>query len=893
MRLGLDLQGGMYLLLKVRTDEVLDKELEGLVNDIKARLSSDNVPYQSVRKVENTIQIKFLRSEERTNANTPLSAYLGRSFTISSFSRDRAYYLTVRAEPSYVSKIEEDAFSQVMETLRNRIDQLGVAEPNIQRQGLTGHRILIQLPGLKDPDQAKRVIGKVAELEFRIVIEEAPTKETLMAKFPAGCPDSDPADQKEKYVCPDGSVILPGALPALGDRSSPGYYRLEGNVPASGRDLESAHVGADQYGKPDIEFTIKPASSTAFGRLTKENLGKQMAIILDGRVKSAPTLQGRITRNGQITGYFTQQEAYELALTLRSGALPASVEYLEERSVGATLGDDSIRQGRNALLFGFFLVLIFIVIYYRASGINALIGLFFTMLILMAVLALFGAALTLPGIAGLVLTVGMAVDANVLIFERIREEMANTKSVRVAIRYGFDKATSAIADANVTTLIAAFVLMQFGSGPVRGFAITLTIGVLASMFSALVISKLIYRVVLTYWPKFQIRFRALVGQTSYNFLSFRRQALGASLVFIVLGLVSMGFNRVTEGNILNWGIDFSGGALLQVQFAKPVAIDEIRKVLRKTGFTPSIQTFGEENEILIRTQASEASVAKTKMELEAKIKEGLNLPFEFDDRASHAEILLLPEENTKVEDLENALAAVGLGENAKISIQEEKVQIRISEITARILRILKQHYESEEGDRNEVTERRAELVGPQVGDELKEAATLAVIAALIGILLYVSVRFEFCYALGAVVALFHDVLITLAVFSWLGLEVDLPTIAAILTVVGYSLNDTIVVFDRVRENERRFRKKGVIELLNASINETLSRTVLTSLTTLFVVLMLLMFGGEVIKDFAVALTIGVVAGTYSSIFIASPVVYYWGEWQKGRKQTVRSKRKRR
>jgi SecD/SecF fusion protein len=887
IHLGLDLQGGMYLLMRVRAEEVLDKELEGLVNDVRDWLGRDQIPFLDVRKVERRLEVAFQQSEQLERGRTRLQGILGNGFALSSRTEAARQVLLVEAQPSYVNRAEEDAFAQVMETLRNRIDELGVAEPTIQRQGMTGHRILIQLPGLKDPEQAKRVIGKVAQLQFRIVRNSAGTKEELTARYPMGCPDTEPEDGKEIYTCPDGSIVLPGSIPAFADQERPGYYHLEGNVPASGRDLEGANVSTDQYGKPSVAFTIKPASSDAFGRLTRENLGKQMAIILDDQVRSAPTLQGRITRNGEITGYFTAKEAYELALTLRSGALPASVEILEERRVGASLGEDSIRKGFRAFLIGAAAVLLFMMYYYKRSGINAVITLFVIMLIILATLAGFGATLSLPGIAALVLTLGMAVDANVIIFERMREELRLGKSVRASIAAGFEKALSAIADSNITTFIAALVLLQFGSGPVRGFGVTLAIGICATLFGALVVSRTLFDLRLARGQDLKLRFGTLVQNTHIDFFRIRRPAMLASAALILAGFVFMGINRAAIGNAMNWGIDFSGGALLQAKFNKPVSIGDVRSVLEKAGFEPTIQQFGDDNEMLIRTFTAEDIVSQKRREVQQKIQDTVQLPFQFDTQATHAELVLVAEPGTDAAELKAAVDGVGLGDEATVTLDEDRVRVRLSEVTARILHTLQQQF----GPQGyEVEERRTELVGPQVGAELKEAAIWALSIAVLCTLIYLSIRFEFPYALGAVIASAHDAMVMIAFFAIFRLEVDLTVVAALLTIIGYSLNDTIVIFDRVRENAGKFRKEGFIPLINESLNETLGRTILTSLTTFLTVFALLVLGGDVIRSFATAMLIGVVAGTYSTIYIASPVVYYWNEWQEKRSRAHRAGR---
>jgi SecD/SecF fusion protein len=478
---------------------------------------------------------------------------------------------------------------------------------------------------------------------------------------------------------------------------------------------------------------------------------------------------------------------------LRTGALPAPIRVEEERTVGAALGEDSIRKGVRSVIVGAIAVLAFMAAYYLLAGLIANFALTLNLVLILGVLSYprLGATLTLPGIAGIVLTIGMAVDANVLIFERIREELRLGKTLRLAIPSGYQKAFLTILDANVTTLIAAFILFQFGTGPVKGFATTLTIGILASMFTALVVSRLILDVLSLSKRMTGLAMFQFVRNPQINFIGKRKITYFISLCLIIVGITSLSLRGRR-----NLGIDFSGGTLAEFRFEKPVSADQIRQVLKEIDLGDStIQEYKDKRDILIRTRADASDKIINKF---------------------------------------------------KTDFSQNKFDIL-----------------------------RIEKVGPAVGKDLTTKAIRALFFALIGICIYVSLRFEFRFAIAAIVALLHDVIISAGVLSLSGREFSVPVIAALLTVVGYSINDTIVVFDRIREDTRLMRKANYQEIINLSINQTLSRTLLTSLTTLLVVLALFFLGGAVINDFAFVLLVGIIVGTYSSVFVASPLLVDW------------------
>ncbi len=683
-------------------------------------------------------------------------------------------HLVIRAD---VDKLPDgakaDATNRVIETLRNRIDQFGVSEPLIQKQGRD--RIVIQLPGVTDRDRALQIIKQTAHLELKLVEEDKKKIEAaLRGKVPAGYElkylNKEEGEDKEPLLLhKEASLTGDSLVDARAQQGSMGFY-------------------------PEVVFSLNTKGGRRFARLTKNNIGKRLAIVLDGNVKSAPVIKSEIpSGKGQIEGQFGWDEAMDLALVLRTGALPVPIQIEEERTVGPTLGRDSIERGIKAVLYGGILVIAFMAIYYLIAGLIADFALCSNIVIILGALAYFKATLTLPGIAGLILTIGMAVDANVLIFERMREEFRRGKPLRLAVVAGYNKAFSTIMDANLTTLITALILFKVGTGPIKGFAITLSIGILASMFTALVVTRLVFDTLLLNKRFNKLRFLQFFAQTNIDFLKRRHIAYFLSATIIIAGMISF----VVKGSS-NFGIDFTGGTLEQIRFEKPIKLDEIRSIAKKGGIeSAQLQRFGEGNEILIKTDSNTSKAIRGALEK---------------------------------------------------NLKDNKFEIL-----------------------------RVEHVGPAVGRELRKKAMLAMALALIGMLIYVSLRFEFIFAVGAIVALFHDALITVGILSLCGMQISLPVIAAILTIVGYSINDTIVVFDRIREDTKLWQasKKDFKKIVNGAINETLSRTILTSSTTLMVVATLFIFGGAAIRDFAFTLLIGIAIGTYSSVYVASPILVDW------------------
>ena len=535
-----------------------------------------------------------------------------------------------------------------------------------------------------------------------------------------------------------------------------------------------------------------------------------LAIVLDNTVHSSPKFIEKIFGGeSRITGNFSRDDARDLAIVLRAGALPASVEIIEDRTVGPSLGADSINKSKAALLIGLLFVVIFMIAYYVGAGFIAIIALFLNMIFILAYLAYFRATLTLPGIAGIILTIGMAVDANVLIFERIREELRLGNTTRMAVDNGYTRVRWTILDSNITTFLTAIILYNFGTGPIKGFALTLMVGIVASVFTALFVTRVVFDI-LTHkinLSKVSMGILAPFVNSRIKFIFNRRRAFILSGIVILAGLVSLAIHGGPK-----YSIDFLGGSLIELHFDKPVEIAEIRDALSDVDVegtdlsTSEVKFIGrDKKDVLIRIVQ-----VGNMQETSTKVKQALINGFE--DR--------IPEDKT------NWLL-------------------------------------------------REEQVGPSIGVELKGQALWAILFSLIVIVIYITIRFEFKYSIGALLAIIHDVLITVGLFSLLGKEISLSIIAALLTIVGYSLNDTIVVFDRIREKLRKGIKGEYFDCLNTSVNETLGRTIVTSLTTLLTVLSLFLFGGAVIHDFSFAILVGVVVGTYSSIFVATPLLAEW------------------
>src|ERR1700759_1677917 len=674
---------------------------------------------------------------------------------------------------------------QAVEVIRKRVDEFGVSEPVITKQG--SDHIVVQIPGLSTAqvETARQQLQRVAKLEFRLVY---PNSDQLIKQMAAGT-----------AFTPPGYVVLTSIKHRNGQ---PEKLLIKRRPELTGQDVASARPVFEQRGY-EVSLRLTHTGAEAFRRVTRDNINNQPANVLDNEVVSAPNIQSEIP-NGEavITGNFTAEEAKNLASVMEN-PLQTPVAIDETRTVSATLGQDLIFRGIAAGLAGLAATLVFVLVYYRAAWLVAFIGLAVNGILLFGAMSLFGFVLTLPGIAGIILTIGMAIDANVLIYERLREELEHGKSLKPAIETAYRKAFSAIVDSNLTTLLKVAILFWLGSGPVKGFAITLTIGIIASMFSALLVTRNVFGWALKLGLVKRISMLHLIKSKSFDFLGKWRAALIASLIFLVASMAAF----VLRGSKM-FNMDFTGGDFLLVKSSTELPEAEIRASIGTIWLGSAV----------IQQEASE-------QQKQVAHFISVRSPFGTADKIVHQLQQSFPKANLTVE--------------------------------------------------------RSEGVGPIMGTQLATTSLFALGIAILGILAYVTIRFEFSFAIGTIVAMLHDLVITLGIFVLTGREFSLVMVGAILTVAGYSINDKIVVFDRIREGLRSGRKGSIQYLMNASINETLSRTILTSGVTLLCMLSLLIFGGPVLADFAFTNVIGVIVGTYSSIFIAAPIVLWWSSFRKG------------
>ena len=677
----------------------------------------------------------------------------------------------------------EGALSQAVEVLRKRVDAFGVAEPVIQAAG--GNRILIQLPGLSEADKAEAQtnIQKSAYLEFRMVKEDSDEIIRNNEPIPPGYEKLRRIEQQ-----PNGPPVVEEVIV----KKKP-EHGLAGDI------VDNAMAVRGNLGEPQIEFRLNREGAKRFGEVTRNNIGQRLAIILDGELYSAPVIQSAIeTGSGQITGHFTPEQALQLANVLQN-PLRAPLKIVYSSDVDPTLGRDSIRSGIRASIAGVVLVSMFMLCYYLLAGIVANVALVTNIIILLGVMCSIGTTLTLPGIAGVVLTVGMAVDANVLIYERIREELAKGKSLRGAVAAGYARAFSTIFDSHVTTLIASIILIFMGTGEIKGFGVTLTIGVAASLFTALVVTRLIFNFLLDHnWIKSLPMFH-LIRATKLDFMKLAKPAFILSWTIILIG---MGYGIFDRGSRL-FGVDFAGGDSTKFSFTQKLDVEKIRSALTAAG----------EKDSQIQYQKDVGGGTET------------------------------------------------LRVTTSIGSAEKVVQALTEKFPQAQFKIVEQ-----------------ERVGAVVGDEIKRSAIIASLLSLFGILIYVAFRYEFYFAVGAVVAVIHDVFMTIGCYCIANgvssREFNATVVAAILTIIGFSTNDTIVIFDRIREDLKLGVRGSFKEIINQALNQTLSRTLITSGTVFLATTALYLFGGGVINDFAFTFLIGILTGTYSSIYIASALVLW-------------------
>ena len=936
LNLGLDLKGGMNVTLEISVVDVI----KAMSNNSKDTtfVSAIKLAQKRMRNSQQDFVTLFGEAFIEIDPNGKLAAIFN---TVDLKEKGINYNSTNEDVLDVIRKETNDAIDNSYNILRSRIDRFGVSQPNIQRLENTG-RVLVELPGIKDPERVRKLLQGTASLEFwetydnkevyqyllaaNNKLKEIQTAEETLQKKEENSADNKKKDivkEKKETVEVDSikekesslieqiqgdtlasdssnafqaeqmaknyplfSVLTPrtnrkgellqGASIGYANKNDTAkvnsYFRMKQirslfprnikflwgvksiddaenfyeliAVKITSRDGNSALSGdvvtdaRSEFGQnqanAEVSMSMNGKGAKDWARITKNNIGRQIAIVLDNYVYSYPVVNQEI-RGGRssISGNFTIAEAKDLANILKSGKLPAPAKIIQEAIVGPSLGHEAIQKGLWSFVIAFSFVLIFMLFYYNRAGVAANIALLANVFFIIGVLSSLGAVLTLPGIAGIVLTIGMSVDANVLIYDRIKEEMRAGKGLQLAISDGYKNAYSAIIDSNVTTLLIAVVLGYFGKGPIHGFAVTLGIGILTSLFSAIFITRLIFEWFLD--KKWKINFSIKLtnnafNNTHINFIGKRKIFYVISSIIILIGIVSL----FTRG--LNKGVDFTGGRSYIVRFENPVnTIDVQNKLMKVYGEAPEVKTFGESNQVKITTKyLIDVDEASAKDIAETKLVSGIN--------------------NPDVDDVVEAKLFKGLKSKFKNNITFKD--------------FVKNHRMS------------SEKVGPTIADDIKTSAMYSIIFSLIAIFLYILIRFNnWQYGLGAVLSLVHDVFIILGIFSIaysflpFSLEIDQSFIAALLTVIGYSINDTVVVYDRVREFNTLHRKSKRIDVMNSALNSTLSRTLITSFTTIIVLLSVFLFGGETIRGFVFAMLIGVVVGTYSSLFIASPVVY--------------------
>ena len=906
LNLGLDLQGGMHVVLEVSPVEIL-KGLSGN-NEDPDFMAAIKLAIEKQKTSQDSYSDLFYQSFKEISPDGKLSTIFANAA-----NRGKISFETSDQEVMRVINAEiEDAMDRSFNILRTRIDRFGTSQPNIQRLQGTG-RIQVEIPGADNPERVRKLLQGAAKLEFFEVATPAESGnflqainaylvaeqkdnakssdlgedqlstdvqeesiQSLLGEESSDTTQSAEADSAQvaskldslyntqvsplislitsqegmvynvkdtakinrifkreaiKRLLPRGFKLAWDVKPHdHEDLSAEPHLELHilktgrgGVAPLEGDVITDARQTLDQATRPAVSMQMNATGAKKWKKLTAANIGERIAIVLDGYVYSAPNVNGEIPNgNSEISGNFDIEEAKDLANVLKAGTLPAPTRIVQEAIIGPTLGKEAQKQGVISIVAGLAMVVLFMVFYYAKGGFVANFALLFNIFFIMGILAQLSAALTLPGIAGIVLTIGMSIDANVLIFERIREELRNGVPLRQAVSSGYDKAFSSIIDSNVTTFLTAAILYALGQGPVKGFAITLMIGIGSSFFSAVFITRVIVEQMLRKnGDNSKLNFKTglsqgLLSDMNIDFMSKRYRAYITSAVVITIGVVLLFVNG------LNFGVDFQGGRSYVVSFNQPVVASDIKAGLNATfeGSGTEVKTFGANNVIKVTTSYE---VTDETTEMDEKVQHML------------------------IEGLSGVTGQLFIADGSKV-------------------------------DETHFSILSSEKVGATIADDIKKDSMEAMILSLIVIFLYILVRFrKWQFGLGAIIALFHDTLIVMSAFAIAGVfgysfEIDQVFIAAILTIIGYSINDTVIVFDRIRENINLHTSSNKLDIFNNAINSTLNRTVITSFTTLVVVLVLLVFGGAVLRGFSFALVIGVLVGTYSSIFIASPIV---------------------
>jgi SecD/SecF fusion protein len=781
VNLGLDLQGGSYLLLEVDMNSVIKERLAGARAAVAETLRKGKVPFTSVVADKDKVTLTAADTTQLETARQALHEVLservdGPSRSLYFLTTVQGNTLVLKLNPQALTDLSTKAVEQSISIVRRRIDETGVNEPIVARQGQ--NRVLVELPGVSEPDRIKRLLGSTAKMTFRLVAPEGTTSGAEVEMLPM-------------TNASEGPAKLP-------------VYR---HVEVDGANLIRASASLDnRSGGWVVNFALDSIGTRRFADVSTKHVGRPFAIVLDNKVISAPVIREPIIGGqGQISGNFTVEEANDLAVLLRAGALPAPLTIVEERTVGPSLGADAIQAGLYSIMAGFVLVVAFMIATYGRFGLFAAAALLVNLALTIAGLSMMGATLTLPGMAGILLALGMAVDANILINERTREELGKRNGVIASIETGVRRAYTTIMDANFTTLIKMLILFIVGVGAIRGFAVTISLGIIVSMFTAIVLVRL-----LTAWWVHRARPKTLTIGTRFRFfpdhtnIQFMKARYSGLIISALISAISLGL-AFHPG--LKMGIDFSGGVAIEAKTPGPGPADAatLQGALRDAGLGPvQVQRFGSEQDVLLRFEHPEGAPAE---------------------------------------------------QQAALTKAREAVQKAVTGTEIR----------------------RVEVVGPSVGAELLSDGLWALGLAAVAMFAYITFRFEWPFAVGAIVTMFLDLTKTVGFLALTGFEFNLTSIAAILTIMGFSINDKVVVYDRVRENLVRSKKAPLREIVDRSINETLSRTIGTSIALFLAIAPLALFGGPALREFALTLLFGLVLATSSSIFIAAPILLNIGE----------------
>jgi len=907
--LGLDLAGGVEFTMEVQGHEALANDLTDTRDKLSDRFRGNDIP--ATAALDGDAVVLSFPPEQRTAVEKLLREFYGYQVSYN----DQGARLIQRA--IYQAELKDDANKRALQIIENRVNATGVAEPEIKQAGEDGNRIIVELPGLADAeiDRIKVLLQTPGKLEQRLVATQNlrsgwPTREDALAHFNGQLPEGTellPEPETDRDLRQRGETVQP-KLQRGQQRPEviKSWHLIEIKSYIDGADITRAMAAIDPISERHmINFTLNSKGAEDFYQLTKiaSSEHRQIAVILDKKLVSILGCEKPIPNGSvQITGVFTKEEAEDFALKLKSGSMRASMKYLEERSMGASLGADSIRAGVRASLIGFGTVIAFLLFFYHWSGVNAIVALTVNLIVMLGLMGSFKAVITLPGIAGFALTLGMAVDANILIYERIKEELSQGKSVAGAIQAGFDRVFWTIVDSHVTQLFAALLLFIFGTGPVKGFAVALSVGVTASLFTSIYICRWIYDWVLERRPntkKLSVGTHHLFKNTSFDFMKYKGIALSCSWGVIIICLLAIQPWKGVQDSRINLGMQFVGGLDMVVRYKGDITAENIRAELARGGFGDAnvVNYKGSElfRDYSVKVPARRGQDEKDATEIKKQVVATL--------RNVDPESIEDPRPDLNAEETSDILVA--LVEKNPLNIQGEESQMQqayseqlgklsdlrqrgqgfitswndIQDMPQEVRQYLEEYYRL-----GNLSVQSSQSFSPSVAGEWTKKTLTAVTWALGAILLYIMFRFTFSFSLSAIIGLIHVMLLGVGIFTLFGYEYSVAVVASFLILLGYATSDTIVVFDRVRENMRKpeYRRVAVEKLVNDSINQTLSRTILTSLSTLFVALCLFFFGGPALHDLSFPIVLGVIIGTFSTTFIAAPFVVYLDKWFGGK-----------